>query len=48
MERFEATFDYTDSGYEECEQMEWSLKFYDNIESEIEYYDDHMVLVWYE
>jgi len=48
MERYESTFDYSDSGYEECEQLQWSLQFYYHIESEIEYYDEYMVLVWYE
>lgn len=48
MERQEMVFGYTDSDYEECEEMQWGLKYYEGTESEVEYYDDHMVLVWYE
>ena len=48
MERQEMVFDYTYSGIEECEMMEYILRSEYGIESEVEYHDEQMILVWYE
>ena len=48
MERQEMVFKYGATGEVEIEEMQTALRYDCGIESEIEFYDDYMILVWYE